>query len=56
MAEDNERLVSTFNAASTNVRKSMGGKAGDASEKVYGIAYQQLVKAGLKPPLRKKYR
>lgn len=56
MSENNDRLISNFNAASTAIKKSIGGKAGESAEKVYGIAYQQLVKVGLKPQLRKKYR
>jgi hypothetical protein len=56
MSEDNDRLIANLNSASSAVKKSMGGKAGDAAEKVYGIAYQQLVKVGLKPALRKRYR
>ena len=56
MSEDNDRLIANFNSASSAVKKSMGGKAGEAAEKVYAIAYQQLVKAGIKPQLRKKYR
>lgn len=54
--EDNERLVSNFNAASNSLRRIVGGKAGDGAEKAYGQAYQALAKAGLKPQLRKKYR
>ena len=56
MSEDTERLKSSFNAASSSIHKSMGGKAGDGAEKVYGQAYQALVKVGAKPQLRKKYR
>jgi hypothetical protein len=56
MSEDNERLISSFNAASSSLKKIAGGKAGEGIEKVYGQAYQQLVKAGIKPQLRKKYR
>lgn len=56
MSEDVDRLMSSFNAASTAIKKQMGGKTGDGAEKVYGQAYQALVKAGAKPQLRKKYR
>ena len=56
MQETGEKLFSNFNAASTNIRRSIGGKAGEGAEKVYGQAYQALVKVGLKPQLRKKYR
>ena len=54
--EDNDRLVSDFNAASSNIRKIVGGAAAVGAEKKYGQAYQSLVKAGLRPQIRKKYR
>lgn len=54
--EDHDSLIRDLNAASNEIRKSLGGKAGEGVEKKYGVAYQQCVKAGLKPPLRKKYR
>lgn len=53
---DNDRLISDFNAASGNIRKIVGGAAAVGAEKKYGQAYQNLVKAGLRPQLRKKYR
>lgn len=56
MSEDVERLLSNLNSASSAIKKSIGGKAGESAEKVYGQAYQALVKAGVKPALRKKYR
>lgn len=56
MQETGEKLLSNLNAASTNIRRVVGGKAGEGAEKVYGQAYQALVKVGLKPQLRKKYR
>lgn len=56
MSEDKDRLESSLNSASTAVRKQMGGKTGESAEKVYGQAYQALVKAGFRPQLRKKYR
>lgn len=56
MSDDIERLKSNFNAASSTIHKSMGGKGGESAEKVYGQAYQALVKAGAKSQLRKKYR
>lgn len=54
--EDNSKLESNFNAASNSLRKVTGGKAGEGVEKVYGQAYQALVKVGARPQLRKKYR
>lgn len=55
MSEDIEKLVSNFNAASSSLKKIVGGKAGEGTEAKYGQAYQALVKAGAKPQL-KKYR
>lgn len=54
--DEANRLEKSFAAASSNLKKSLGGKPGDSSEKVYSIEYQALVKAGLRPQLRKKYR
>jgi hypothetical protein len=54
--DEADRLERSMAIASSNLKKSLGGKPGDSSEKVYGIEYQALVKAGLKPQLRKKYR
>jgi hypothetical protein len=56
MIENIERLQSNFNAASNGIHKAIGGKGGDGAEKVYGQAYQALVKAGAKPQLKKRYR
>jgi hypothetical protein len=51
-----DRLERDFSLASSAIKKSVGGKPGESNEKRYGIAYQQLVKAGVRPQLRKKYR
>lgn len=56
MSDENEKLISNFNAATSTLKKITGGKAGEGAEKVYGQAYQQLVKVGIKPQIRKKYR
>jgi len=56
MSEDKERLISDFNSASNNIKRIVAGKSGDGTEKVYGQSYQALVKAGLKPQIRKRYR
>lgn len=56
MNEDEiRRLNSSFEAAAKRLRAT-GGKAGQGAENAYAEAYQQLVKAGLKPQLRHKYR
>ena len=54
--DEADRLERAMALASSNVKKSIGGKPGESNEKVYAISYQALVKAGLKPQLRKKYR
>ena len=54
--EEKERLLRNLEAAASVVRKSLGGKPGESAEKVYGQAYRECVKAGIKPMLRKKYR
>jgi hypothetical protein len=51
-----ERLERNMDLASGNIRKSLGGKTGESAEKLYGQAYAALVRAGLRLPLRKKYR
>ena len=56
MSEDNDRILRNLDAASTVVRRGVGGKGGEGSEKTYGIAYAKAVQAGLKPRLKKKYR
>lgn len=53
---DNEDLLRDLESASKSIKQQNGGKTGEGIEKRYGIAYSQCVKAGLKPPLRKKYR
>jgi hypothetical protein len=53
---NNEDLLRDLEIASKDVKKQTGGKSGEGSEKKYGQAYAQCVKAGLKPPLRSKYR
>lgn len=49
-------LLRDLESASKEVKKQTGGKGGEGAEKKYGIAYSACVKAGIKPPLRSKYR
>lgn len=56
MSEEVEKLMREFDSASGAIKKQMGGKSGEGAESKYGQAYQQLVKAGAKPQIRKKYR
>lgn len=51
-----DALERDFNAAASGIKKSIGGKPGEGAEKLYGQTYNQLVKAGLRIPLRRKYR
>jgi len=54
--EEKDRLERDMDAASGNLKRIVSGKGGEGVEKLYGQAYQQLVKAGLRRQLRKKYR
>ena len=54
--EQAEKLLRDLSAASNDMKRGTGGKAGDGPEKRYGIAYQACVRAGLKPALKRKYR
>lgn len=56
MSEDVEKMMRELDSASSAIKKQMGGKGGEGAESKYGQAYQQLVKAGVKPQIRKKYR
>jgi len=54
--DEADRLLRDLSAASTEIKRQVSGKPGEGAEKRYGIAYQQCVKAGLKPQLKRKYR
>lgn len=54
--ESKDRLLRDLELASSNVKKSISGKPGEGAEKAYAQAYYQCVKAGIKPPLKRKYR
>ena len=56
MVDNAEDLWRAYNAAANDLKKGMGGKVGEAAEKKFGAAYLNLVKAGLAPRLKKKYR
>jgi hypothetical protein len=56
MNDYDERLLRNLESASAALKRQTGGKAGEGSEKVYGIAYKECVKAGLKPKIKKRYR
>ena len=54
--EQAEKALRKLELASSTLRKTIGGKAGDGAENTYGQAYNECVKLGVKPVLRKKYR
>lgn len=56
MSQDIDDLKRAFNAASNELKKGVGSKAGQSAEQKYGQAYMALVKAGVAPKLKKKYR
>lgn len=54
--EEADRLERNIASAFNKIKTGVGGKAAIGYEKEYGIAYQELVKNGLRPQLKKKYR
>jgi hypothetical protein len=54
--QEHEDLLRDLNIASQDVKKNIAGKSGEGAEKKYGQAYAACVKAGIKPPLKRKYR
>lgn len=57
MTDDQERALRDLEAMSKRVKACLGMKqGGDAAEKNYSQAYQQCVKLGVLPQIRKKYR
>ena len=55
LTDDGQRLVSAYNAAWKKVATS-SGKSAQGAESGYGQAYQALVRAGIAPQIRRKYR
>jgi hypothetical protein len=55
VTDEQQKLISAFNAASKRLNGS-SGKSAQGIEAAYGEAYQALVKAGLAPQLKAKYR
>lgn len=54
--DDIADLLRELESASKAVKSQTGGKSGEGAEKRYGIAYSQCVKAGIRSPLKRKYR
>lgn len=46
--DEQEKALRDLNSAMDAIRKTAGGKAGDAAEKRYGEAYQRCYALGLK--------
>jgi len=55
-SQEHEDLLRDLNIASQDVKRNIAGKSGEGAEKKYGQAYAACVKAGIKPPLKRKYR
>jgi hypothetical protein len=53
---DHEKLLRNLEIASNAIKKQVGGRGGEGIEKKYGQAYQDCVKAGIKPQIKKRYR
>lgn len=53
LTPEQEKAISVFNAASSALKKAPHPAK---TELIYGAAYQTLVRLGLAPQLRKKYR
>lgn len=58
MADEDEirRAQDAFASATRSVHEALPGKPGFGNEAKYGEAYQRLVRLGVKPQLRLKYR
>ena len=54
--DEKDTLLRDLNIAVQDIKKAMPGKSGEGFEKKYGQAYAACVKAGIKPPLKRKYR
>lgn len=46
--EEQERALRDLEAASNNLKRAAGGKAGEGAEALYGQAYQRCYRLGLK--------
>ena len=55
MTDEQQKLISAYNAAAKRLNGA-SGKSASGVEAAYGEAYQALVKAGLAPQLKGKYR
>jgi hypothetical protein len=56
MNDEARAAQSAMNAATAAIQKCPRGKGGFGAEAAYGAAYRRLVRLGLAPQLRGKYR
>jgi hypothetical protein len=56
MTEEIKAAESEYNAALAQLQKTRPGKEGFGNEAKYGEAYQMLVRLGVRPQIRLKYR
>jgi hypothetical protein len=56
MDEEIRKALEAHDTAQRQVAKALPGKQGFSIEAVYGQTYQYLVRLGVKPQLKKKYR
>ncbi len=54
--DEKDRLERDLASAFSKFKNGIGGKAAAGLEKNYGLAYQALVSAGLRPQIKGKYR
>lgn len=48
LTDEQEKALRDLNSATEALKKSVGGKAGEANEKRYGEAYRKCYQLGLK--------
>lgn len=53
---DNEEIIKDFERARNNLKGDKYTSLSKTHERQFGRAYQRMVKAGLKPQIKKKYR
>lgn len=56
LTDEQTKALREFESATKNMRAGLVGKPGFSAERVYGIAYQALVRVGLAPQIKNRYR
>jgi hypothetical protein len=54
--DEKDRLERDLSSAFSKFKNGVGGKVAVGLEKNYGLAYQALVRAGIRPQIKAKYR